>query len=333
MRYGLVDTIETKVWGVHTKNEQLLLRENVVAIGWGEMGNLGEVERTREAFKGRYMEVFSDKSTQAAATNAGQMYRFVEEMKPGDYVVFFSRSDRMVNIGVVAGEYEYKPEQTDYPNQRKVVWEKHVPRSAFSQGAMYELGAAMTLFALKNYAEEFVSAIKKGFKPFTTETEENENVLVYTEAIEDNTKDFIVKELSKKLKGYPLENFIAALLEAMGYRTEVSPQGGDSGIDITAYKDELPPRILVQVKSNDGMIREATIQSLKGAMREGDYGLFVTLSDFTKNAKKYLEATPIIRGINGVQLAELVMRYYDDLDDKYKRFVPLKRVYIPDIEE
>lgn len=61
----------------------------------------------------------------------------------------------------------------------------------------------------------------------------------------------------------------------MGYRCAVSPQGGDSGIDITAYKDELPPRILVQVKSQDGDIKETTIQSLKGAMREGDYGLLL----------------------------------------------------------
>ena len=76
--------------------------------------------------------------------------------------------------------------------------------------------------------------------------------------------------------------------------------GGDGGIDITAYKDELPPRIVVQVKSQDGDIRETTIQSLKGAMKEGDYGLFVTLSDYTPNARKYLEQNPIIRGINGV---------------------------------
>ena len=68
----------------------------------------------------------------------------------------------------------------------------------------------------------------------------------------------------------------------MGYRTILSPHGGDSGIDITAYKDELPPRIVVQVKSQDGDIKETTIQSLKGAMREGDYGLFVTLSNYTK---------------------------------------------------
>ena len=138
-----------------------------------------------------------------------------------------------------------------------------------------------------------------------------------------------MKELSKNLKGYDLEKFIANLLEAMGYRAVVSPQGGDSGIDITAYKDELPPRILVQVKSGDSNIKEATIQSLKGAMREGDYGLFVTLADYTKNAKKYLESVPIIKGINGTELVELILKYYEQLSDKYQRMISLKKVYIP----
>lgn len=115
----------------------------------------------------------------------------------------------------------------------------------------------------------------------------------------------------------------------MGYRTKLSPQGGDSGIDITAYKDELPPRILVQVKSQDSDIKETTIQSLKGAMTEGDYGLFVTLSHYTKKAQEYLDKTPIIKGINGPELVDLILKYYDSLDDKYKDMIPLKKVYIP----
>ncbi len=48
-------------------------------------------------------------------------------------------------------------------------------------------------------------------------------------------------------------------------------------------------------------------------MREGDYGLFVTLSNYTKNAKKYLDNTPIIRGINGTELVELILKYYANL--------------------
>ena len=149
----------------------------------------------------------------------------------------------------------------------------------------------------------------------------------------ESTKDFILKELSRNLKGYGLEEFVADLLRAMGYRTTLSPHGGDGGIDITAYKDELPPRIVVQVKSQDGDIRETTIQSLKGAMKEGDYGLFVTLSDYTPNARKYLEQNPIIRGINGVDLVDLILKYYDQLAVKYRKMIPLKMVYIPVLSE
>ena len=204
-----------------------------------------------------------------------------------------------------------------------------MPRLAFSQGALYEIGSAMSFFSVKNYADEFLSALDKNFVNNYPTDSEDESVGATADDIIENTKDFILKELSRQLKGYDLENFVADLLRTMGYRTIVSPQGGDSGIDITAYKDELPPRILVQVKSQNMDIKEATIQSLKGAMREGDYGLFVTLSNYTKNAQKYLNSAPIIRGINGTELVELILKYYDNLSEKYKKMIPLKQVYIP----
>lgn len=187
----------------------------------------------------------------------------------------------------------------------------------------------MSFFMVKNYADEFLAALDKGFKSKAAADDEDETIGATAEDIIESTKDFILKELSRNLKGYDLEEFVANLLQAMGYRTTISPHGGDSGIDITAYKDELPPRILAQVKSQDSDIKETTIQSLKGAMREGDYGLFVTLSNYTKNAQKYLDSTPIIRGINGTELVDLVLKYYDLLDDKYKKMIPLKMVYIP----
>ena len=62
---------------------------------------------------------------------------------------------------------------------------------------------------------------------------------------------------------------------------------------------------------------------------EGDYGLFVTLSNYTKNAQKYLDSTPIIRGIKGTELVDLVLKYYDLLDDTYKKMIPLKMGYVP----
>ena len=72
-----------------------------------------------------------------------------------------------------------------------------------------------------------------------------------------------MKELSHQLKGYDLESFAADLLRAMDIELSYLPQGGDSGIDITAYKDELSTSYPCSVKSQDGDIKETTIQSLK----------------------------------------------------------------------
>ena len=189
----------------------------------------------------------------------------------------------------------------------------------------------LSFFTVKNYADEFVSALDAGFdsKAATAPDSVDDTVGATADDIIESTRDFVLKELSKHLKGYDLEEFVADLLRAMGYRATVSQRGGDSGVDITAYKDELPPRILVQVKSQDSDIMESAIQSLKGAMREGDYGLFVTLSGYRKNAKKYLDNTPIIRGIDGPGLVDLILKYYELLDKKYQAMIPLKKVYIP----
>lgn len=326
---------EKKIWGIHTKDDNMFLQKDVIAIGWKEMGDLSKIDANRDAFKEKYLQIYPDVKKGSVANGAGMLYRFVCEVQIGDYVVFPSKIDRMINLGVVEGGYEYDADAAEYVQQHKVKWLKHIPRTAFSQGALYEVGSAMSFFTIKNYADEYLTALDKGFKKtaLTTDGEEDESVGATAEEIVESTKDFILKELSKNLKGYALEEFVADLLRAMGYRTIVSAQGGDSGIDITAYKDELPPRILVQVKSQDGDIKEATIQSLKGAMREGDYGLFVSLSNYTKNAQKYLDSTPVIRGINGTELVDLVLKYYDDLGDKYRKMIPLKMVYIPVAKE
>lgn len=331
----MADMTETRIWGMHTYDDALYLKHDTLGIGWNEMGDMSSIEPSREAFKARYVEVFPEEKPAAVSGCAGMLYRFVHEMQPGDYVVFPSKSNRMVNIGVVDGSYAYVSDyETDsehrYCQQRKVKWLKHFPRTAFSQGALYEIGSALTLFAVRNYADEFMAALEPGFKSTSTADVDVADVIGATaEEVRQATVDFILKTLSRDLKGFPLEDFVAGLLRAMGYRATVTKKGGDSGIDIIAYKDELPPRIVVQVKSTDGNVNESLLQSLKGAMREGDYGLFVTLSSYTKNARKYLDQMPIIRGIDGVTLAELVLKYYGEMPKECRKAVPLEMVYVP----
>lgn len=322
---------EFKVWGVHTYDDDLFLDDNVIAIGWEQLGDLSLIPADREAMKDAYAEAYPGTKKQGIATSVGMIYRFVYEVQIGDYVVFPSKSDKMINIGIVKGDYYYDDTVDELPNKRKVKWLKHLPRTAFSQGALYEVGSFLTLFMLKNYSDEYMSALDKSF--VSQAHEPDETVGATAEEIKQSTQDFILKELSRKFKGYDLEEFVADLLRAMGYRAKVSPQGGDNGVDITAYKDELPPRIIVQVKSGDDKVREATVQSLKGALKAGDYGLFVTLSTFTKNAEKFLEQNPIIKSINGPELVDLILKYYDKLSKKHKSMIPLEMVYIPVVTE
>jgi restriction system protein len=298
------------------------------------MGDLSLIAPIREAFKEKYASVFPEEKVRSVAASAGRLYTFVCEAKIGDYVVYPSKTNRDINIGQIESDYFYNSDEREYAQQRKVKWiKKALPRTAFSKGALYESGSLLSFFSIKNYPDAFLSALDKNFKANEIIVDEDETVAQAAAEIVETTKDFIIKELSKESKGYDLEDFVANLLNAMGYRTEISPRGGDRGKDIIAYKDELPPRIIVQVKSQDSNVKEDVIHSLRGVMREGDYGLFVALSKYTKNAEKFLKDNPIIRGIDGYELSDLIIKHYDKLDDKYKKMIPLKKVYIPVVDE
>lgn len=56
---------------------------------------------------------------------------------------------------------------------------------------------------------------------------------------------------------------------------------------------------------------------------------FVTLSDYTKNARRYLNATPIIREINGPEFVDLILKYYSLFDEKYRRMISLSQFIFP----
>src|SRR5690606_23776457 len=100
---------EKRVWGIHTMDDSLFLHEDVIAIGWKDMGDLKQIGSNRDAFKKHYEEVYPDAKKGAIANGAGMLYRFVYEVQVGDYIVFPSKIDRQINIGTVEGDYTFNP--------------------------------------------------------------------------------------------------------------------------------------------------------------------------------------------------------------------------------
>ena len=104
---------ETKIWGIHGgatgDADPLFLQQNVVAIGWAEMGDPGKLKADREAFKAAVIAAYPGIKPGAIPNYAGQVFRFVHEMKIGDLVVYPSKRDRHVHIARVQGENRYDP--------------------------------------------------------------------------------------------------------------------------------------------------------------------------------------------------------------------------------
>lgn len=133
---------------------------------------------------------------------------------------------------------------------------------------------------------------------------------------------------------YDFQELVASLLRAMGYHVAwIAPPGKDGGTDIIAYNDPLgtkPPRIKVQVKrnANSPRIDVTGLRSFMAVLGEGDVGLFVALSGFTKDAD--YEARQSHRRINLIdarRLVELWTAHFVQLDDSARARLPLRPVW------
>jgi len=236
---------ETALWGIHAgrhaEADPLFLRENRIAIGWGEIGDLKKLPATRDAFKAEVASFWTKEKQQATINWASQLYRFVHEMKLGDLVAYPSKVDHEIHVGRVEGEYEFVATPNHmYENRRRVNWIVSCPRKQFSQGALYEIGSALSLFRIKRYADEFfaIAGDTPSKKKIVPESDDA-RVAPGTEYFEETTREFILDRLAQQTKGYPFQDFVADILRTMGYLTRISPVGTDQGIDIVARKDEL----------------------------------------------------------------------------------------------
>ena len=153
------------VWGVHmgvhVGTEPV--EKNYIGIGWSELGDLSQIDADREAFKFALQAKQPDSSMPSIRTQVATIYRFMHVVKTGDYVVYPCKSDRLVYIGIISGDYERANSEDEdaYLNRRPVTWltPNGVPRNNFSQVALYEIGAYITLFEIKKTAGDFLNAV------------------------------------------------------------------------------------------------------------------------------------------------------------------------------
>ncbi len=143
----------------------------------------------------------------------------------------------------------------------------------------------------------------------------------------------LIKDKIVALSPEEMEELVASILRAMGYKAKVSPKGPDRGVDVIASPDGLgltQPRIKAEVKHRSGAMGAPTIRGFIGALREGDSGLFVSTGGFTKEARYEAErATIPLTLVDLDDLADLIVNHYDSFDLEGRALVPLVRIYWP----
>ena len=172
------------LFGIHIKKENDALSEENphICIGWSGLGDLSNIS-TREELAALY-DAKIEKNNRGKGQDIGQIWRFLYDMKIGDYVIFAEHS--VFHIGRVESDYYYddsnNPKQdSDYTNNRKVVWlRKNLSRSELSSNMHNSLKTAMSIWTLNDYKSAVVDLLRGTYvKDGITEMENEYTELVF----------------------------------------------------------------------------------------------------------------------------------------------------------
>jgi restriction system protein len=306
----------------------------VVAIGWG-MEDWTKYP-SKETILARIAAANPEASPAQNQVGASQVERFLREFRVGDRVVTYDPKSRAYLVGTIQSEARYDPACVEaLPTCRKVKWEGSLSRDDLTTTARNSLGAISTLFRVADHAMIEIEAQLSGAAPAraaTPDVQAQEPAEDLLGDVRARAREFIKDRISA-LDWAAMQELVAGILRAMGYKTRVSPAGPDRGKDIVASPDGLgfeSPRIVVEVKHRRGAMGSNEIRSFVGGRHKDDKGLYVSTGGFTKEAHYEAERASIpVTLMDLDDLADAVTEYYERMDPEARALVPLTRVYWP----
>lgn len=308
--------------------------KGVAAVGWRQLAPHAKPGVSRKDLAEIYAKADPGLKPGTLVAGASQVWRFVNEIHIGDHVLTYSPDNRTYLIGKISGPAEYKPEwaESGLVLSRSVQWNAaELQRDALSLPTRNSLGSTLTVFKVPLAAAKEILAEPKVTAPLTDSPGEVDSPEAVID-IEDQSREYI-KDMVARLEPREMEQLVAGILRAMGFKTRVSPVGPDRGKDIIASPDGFgfrDPRIVVEVKHRSGQMGSQALRSFLGGRHPGDRGLYVSTGGFSKDALYEAERAQVPMTLWTLDdLVRALVEHYDQTDAETKRMVPLKRVYWP----
>lgn len=339
----------TQIWGIH--NDTLtheLVDDGFISIGWDEIDDLTQISRGRTGIKKVLTTLYPDAKSRSIAGQAGVLYRFAHEIAVNDIVVAPYKPDSTINIGIVVGDYYFEADSPTHRHRRHIRWVKTgLPRTVFTQSALYELGSALTLFKVNRHTTEIMTvmqsdtddadalAVTVDSLPASAgqddDSDDQELEQPRASRIERHTRDFILEVLSTRISPRDFEELSADLLRVIGYQARVTQYSQDGGVDVIAHKDPLgiePPLIKAQCKQKVSTIGSPDVNQLIGTQGTGELCLFFTLGSYSRDALAIERQRPGLRLLTGEDIVTLIIDNYDRLPERWRRIIPLTPVLV-----
>lgn len=329
------------MWKVNAGRRSVLadqfLSRSVVAIGWREAGDYSTA-RSRDEVVRRVAASYPDSTEKQVEVGAFQIWRFLSEVKVGDRVITYDPATRQYHLGRISGPARFVPEQIEeLPVSRTVVWDSAVSRDDLSAAARGKLGAILTLFKVAEGTARELEALATDPASVNADKPEPDQPLL-EEAVDPYAElaDQAIERIKDKLLALDwsdMQDIVAALLRALGYRTIVSAAGPDRGKDIIASRDGFgfePPRIVVEVKHRRGQMGAPEIRAFLGGRHSEDRGLYVSTGGFSREAQFEAERASTFTHLMTLDgLAQALIDNYERLDERGRALLPLVKIYWP----
>jgi restriction system protein len=309
-------------------------QKKVVAIGWAEIG----LDLTQIKDKKKILELaqraYPDDKKGSIMSGVSQIYRFCFEFQVGDRVISYNNEKRIYTVGTITSEPKYKKNIFEgLDHYREVKWDGLVDRDKLSVPTKNSIGSISTLFQVSKEAQNEIESLLKGIDVDVVKGGSGPEIDALRQDILERSKEFI-KDKLLALDWEEMQELVAGVLRALGYKTKVSSHGPDRGKDIIASRDGLGlenPRIYVEVKHREKYKIEAPmIRSFIGGRRQGDSLLYVSTGGFAKEAYYEAERSNIpLTLLNADNLVELIVQNYEKLDNDTRATIPLIKLYWP----
>ncbi len=153
------------------------------------------------------------------------------------------------------------------------------------------------------------------------------------ETLREDLREELLEQLSQ-INPYRFERVVVDLLFAMGYggsraeAAQVTKKSGDEGIDGVINEDRLGLDVIyIQAKRWKNTVGRVEIQNFVGALagKQAQKGIFITTSDFGRNAIEFAQAvSQKVILIDGQRLASLMIEH--GVGVSISRTIEIKRI-------